>query len=306
MKYFYYSSIFLLYISILYLFPGCIGNNPYHPALPKPTHESPLISIFQANQSLTEEETERKNQARAQLKTLPFNTKDMNEKQLRIAIACYVELEDLNTAIIYLERLLIHVSDENALKPLRLQLADLYFEIGNFAKAGKHYALFKSFYPGSEEREYVQYKEILCRFYEVLAANKDQTKTKHALLLAEAYLAEKEIFIEYRNDVTIIKHECKKLLAQHEVDVFNTNMMVNNIKGAEKRLNYLKSNYEAYVTPEDILRLEITLDEHKGESIESLAKKHTQLDQLITAHQSKNESIILAHQSKKKSAIERF
>ena len=67
-------------------------------------------------------------------------------------------------AIIYLEQIIILATDQNMLKDVRLELADLYFDQGSISKASKMYASYLGLYPGSEDRAYVHYEQFYADF----------------------------------------------------------------------------------------------------------------------------------------------
>lgn len=193
------------------------------------------------------------------------NTKTMNATELRQAKLLALADENLPLAATYLEHLIMKTTDQELLKEARLELADVHFELGNMDKAAQYYSTFVTLYPGSAQCEYAEYKAILCRFYAMLAPDRDQSKTKEALALARAYL-EKGVYRTYVSEVVDIKRQCLNRLFESEAYIFDYHMKQGNFSGAKQRIISMRSEYEELVAEiePNLLAFEVRLASRQG------------------------------------------
>lgn len=197
-------------------------------------------------------------------KTTPVykNIKDMNYVELVQSRHAYGA--DAHHAIPYVERMLALCSDPVELKELRLEIAELQFTDGNLEKAEQAYREYSSYYPGSEDLEYAQYKEILCAFYQTLESDRDQTKAKEALNKSGEFLAQ-SLYHTYADDVHIIQQQCKRTIFDSEVHVFNFYLDQDKLPAAENRLAYMKEHYaDDLQLQRPIIQLEALLAQKQG------------------------------------------
>ena len=173
--------------------------------------------------------------------------KNMTIPELERAKNYCVATGNKTQAIIYLEQIIILATDQNMLKDVRLELADLYFDQGSISKASKMYASYLGLYPGSEDRAYVHYRAILCRFYETYSSDRDQTPTEEALILTQEYLnrviSDKELYAAYSTDVEIIQKQCCKKLFDHDKGILDFYYKKGNFKAAQLHLLHMKKMY---------------------------------------------------------------
>jgi outer membrane assembly lipoprotein YfiO len=192
--------------------------------------------------------------------------KDLTLPQLKAVRDYSLAVGNLEDAIKYTERWVLEATDPAELKKLRLELADLYFETGKFDRAGALFLQYISAYPGSDQREYAEYKGILCRFYGTLSSDRDQAKTHEAVALSDLYLGRPDINTTYSDEVKNIKMYCCKKLFEHEKMVFNFYLNRGSFKAAEKRLSYIKEHYVPLLSDQiaEVLALDIELARQQG------------------------------------------
>lgn len=208
------------------------------------------------NKEVVAQQKALKQKMKAELPTT--NIKDMTYDQLAIARKYYDELGYHERAVKCYERMLLISKDAMELNSLRLELADRFFEEGDFEKAGKLYTGFLEFYPGSNKREYVEYKAILAHFYLTLSCDRDQSETKNTLALTQSFLEHESIYTTYAQEVKDIQKKCYAKLTQSEVEICAFHLRHGNPKGAEQRLAYINKHlrHHAPQLEHEILALE--------------------------------------------------
>lgn len=282
-----------LSIILILLLPGC---GP-HKKQPSPKAKKQTWGLFTPSTTYRQKkETIQQKQAikKKMREELPSRLKDMNEQELKKARAYSLELGYIDMAVKYITRLIIVTQDQALRKKLRLELADIFFERGEFEKAGKLYSQFLEYYPGSEQREYVEYKAILCRFYDTLQSDRDQTKTRETLALTQRYLNKTDVYSQYVQDVQDIQHKSYIKLVESEIDIFHFNLRRKHYKSAEIHLRYIKDHYLSQVQEfePDILKLEIELAQGQGDM------QHAQQKQIELATRFGKQSTITLAQTK--------
>ncbi len=155
-------------------------------------------------------------------------------------------------AVNYLERMIAiwkpnpKQNETDKLCKLRLELADLYFDLELLEKAARNYKEFLKNYPGNENAEYVYYKLICCLFNQSGTSERDQAETKEACKLANEFL-ERETFVTYKDKVKKILALCNKKLLDVEINIFNyylnRSVVKRNYLPAQQRLDYIKENF---------------------------------------------------------------
>lgn len=229
---------------ITLLLTGCGGSNKRKKAPRQRPNKTGVFSSwtdsYLKNKETVAQQKALRQKMRDELPTTKIN--DMTFDQLVIARKYYDELGQHDRAIKCYERLLTLSKDSLQLNSLRLELADRFFEEGNFEKAGKLYTGFLEFYPGSDKREYVEYKAILAHFYLTLSSDRDQTETKNTLALTQDFLAHKDIYTTYSQEVQNIQKQCYEKLTQSEMNICAFHVRHGNNKGAEQRLAYINKH----------------------------------------------------------------
>ena len=254
---------------------------------------------------------EQKNLETAQNLTPPpelkKNIKGMTIPELITAKDYCIATDNKTQAILYLEQIITLATDQNTLKDIRLELADLYFDQGSISRASKMYTAYLGLYPGSEDRAYVHYRAILCRFYETLNADRDQTRTEEALILTQEYLnrviSDKELYMAYSTDVETIQKQCCKKLFDHDKGILEFYYKKGNFKAAQLHVAHMKKQYEKlYKEGEpELLVFECTLAQNAHDTTLLLAKQLELKTKYPEFH-----ATLVAQQQPKKSYGNRF
>ncbi len=281
-----YSTYTFLFILLL---AGCGTQN-----------QKGLLSGWSESYRQNKEFVAKQREIRSRMrKELPSsNIKDLNYEQLAAARKYYDELGYPERAVKCYERMLVLSKDPIQLNTIRIEMADRFFETGDFHKASKLYLNFLQFYPGSDKREYVEYKAILSHFYITLSSDRDQTETKTTLALTQLFLEHASIYKEYVQDVKDIQRQCYEKLVGSEMNICAFHLRHGNTKGAEQRLAYINEHYRRHVPAleNEILALETNV--------------HTQLGKPLPGMQSlTDDSVILAEnaeKSTKRAMVDRF
>jgi outer membrane assembly lipoprotein YfiO len=140
--------------------------------------------------------------------------KELKETKNRLVSTGYKE-----GAIKYLQKMISLSTNVQEIAELMLELADIYFDLGTLVKAQALYNEFARLYPGNEHAEYTFYKSILCSFYSMLEADRDQTKTRETIKHAEQFLAASALFKEYHKEVEQILSTCYEQLFTSELSI---------------------------------------------------------------------------------------
>ena len=167
----------------------------------------------------------------------------MTLDELAIAKDSAVSEHQYEKAITIIDHMIVMTTNQAYLEELRLERANLYFDLGNFERAGKLYREMTDFYPGGRYKDEIKYREVLCRFYLTLNTDRDQSKTRDALALANEYLNHPDIFKLYRDDVRGIQKQCVQKLFDAENYVFSFYLRKGNNKAAEGRIKYMKEHF---------------------------------------------------------------
>lgn len=233
------------------------------------------------------------------------DAKQLNDIELRQAADLSIKLGWFDKALLYLQQLITNSKDSELIKVVKLEIADLLFEMGKLAKAQDAYAEFLELYPGCKHAEYAQYKNILCAFYQTLSPDRDQTPTRQTLALTESYLEKGLAYKQYRTEVAQIRQQCNVLLYENDVDIFNHYLKSKKYSSAAGRLAHIKMQHLPKLPnfEPNVLTLECRLAKAQGDTqvyelkLAQLNKKYPQHDQVTrVAHNS----------SKKKDYATRF
>jgi outer membrane assembly lipoprotein YfiO len=227
---------------------------------------------------------------------LKKNPKTMTLLELRQVKVLALQDDNLPLAATYLEHIITQATDQLILKDSRLELADIQFDLGNMDKAAAYYSTFVLLYPGSSQCEYAEYKAILCRFYGMMSCDRDQTKTKEALVLARAYL-ENNVYRQYKEQVQDIKQQCLTRLFESEKYIFDFHLKQANFTGAQQRIMNIRNTYHE-IMPEiepAILTLEIRL----AIAQDNQEIRQTKESELLAKYPDEGKNLLAALSSKK-------
>ncbi len=169
--------------------------------------------------------------------------------------------ENKEIAVKAVQHMIPLCNDQIRLEKLRIEIADLYFDLGKLEQAEKLYKEFVALYPNSPHTEYALYKEILCRYYDILSCDRDQTITQETLVLTQRYLSHSEVYKQYITDVQSIEKHCYNRLFEHELSIFDFYINKGNYKAAQKRLDAIKTKFDKRLIEQEqtILVAEIEL-----------------------------------------------
>lgn len=177
--------------------------------------------------------------------------KNMNLPELAKVLEYGKIVKDSELVFKVYAQIFSQVIEQDAMKVYRLDVADYCFSIEDYEKASIFYDQFYSFYPGSNQSEYAQYKSILCSFYLSLSFDRDQTLTNKTIAQIDQFLlmAKEAKFIE---EIKTIRSSCRQRLFDHEVYVFESYLRLHRFISAQHRLDYISTkftdikNIEAY------------------------------------------------------------
>lgn len=215
-----------------------------------------------------------------------------------------IKNEDLEGAIRIAERMVPLAKKLIDLEKISLDLADLYFQAGQFEKAAQKYTEFTKLYPGNENIEHALYHAIECNFKNILDAEHDQTTTKETVELTKQFLDRATIFVEFTDKVLDIQKQCYNRLIESEQSIISFYMDRGNYKSVQKRLDNLKKDYLDFMPKleANILMFDIRLAE-KQNTPDILIAKRTELEHKFPNF---NEVVKMAEAQQAKSFTNRF
>lgn len=187
--------------------------------------------------------------------------RNMNYAELNTFKEKCLASNDRYNAIRTLERMVPICTDLEKLKGILLELADLLFDDGKLEAAGKMYREFVKYYPGNEKVEYALYKAVVCKFYVILDAERDQSNTRDAIELASKFLEREEIFATHSKEVRHMREQCYQRLFENEIGIFNFYCSRKRYKSARTRLTNIRKEFIDLIPTSDpyLITLEIEL-----------------------------------------------
>ena len=220
----------------------------------------------------------------------------MEYEELEQAKNKQIIADNKEVAVKYLEQMLKLCDDINKLAQHLAELADLLFDCSKFEKAGKIYTEFTNLYPGNQQIEYASYRAILCSFYQILDAERDQTKTEETIQLTDNFLERADIFRQYKDEVYGIQTTCYQKLVASEINICTFYIKKSSYKSAQKRLDSLRAEWLPKIptVENQIIMLEIALAEKKGDTAivlekqQELKKKYPEEITLVAKNKKKN------------------
>lgn len=163
-------------------------------------------------------------------------------------------------AINYVDRMLELTKDLSEIRELRLQAADLYFDIREFAIAQKKYTDFAQYYPNHPQAEHAEARAIEAAWMQSLTPDRDPSNTHEVIEMANAFLKNSN-YSEKREQVKNIKREALVKLLCKEINTIEFYLRQNNTKAVEKRIEFIKREFKELID-EKILRLEPIQEYH--------------------------------------------
>jgi outer membrane protein assembly factor BamD len=145
-------------------------------------------------------------------------------------------------AVNIIEDMVRKYPDHAKIGKCKLLLGDLYFSLKQYPSAFEYYSNYHTCYPSDERAEYAKYKATLSTFYQTLKFDCDQSITENTIKQCSEY-ASYQHYTKYIRDIHDIKNTCKEKLINKEIYVYNFYLRKNELKAAEGRLEFLKTNY---------------------------------------------------------------
>lgn len=170
----------------------------------------------------------KKREKRNTMRTMPYEQLAAMKKQA-------LEKNDFEVAIRCVERQLKLCDDIDEIAKLLIELGDLHFESGAKIKAEQIYAHFRTLYPGSQLVEYAHYKNILAAFHSTYSYDRDQTKTRAVIDLADEFLKQ-DLFVKYRDETENIRRQCFQKLFESEQGICQFHLDYKRPQAAKERI----------------------------------------------------------------------
>lgn len=217
----------------------------------------------------------------------------MNLDELKQKKDDLITANDKLTAIKYAEKMIPMCNDLDERGLIMLDLADLYLDTGNLKKAESLYKEFAALYPNYKVKEEdltekALYKEIMCSFFSILDADRDQTKTKETISLTDAFLC-RPVFTTYKKDVENIKKQCCRRSIDSEISIVNYYLHRGSIRAAEHRIAKMEQHFSSQIdflpeAPTLINDLKMALNQRKHEFGIQTPMLIAQKEQVIEDH----------------------
>ena len=247
-----YSPIYIFILTILFSPLLLAKNNSMMPRQnPFKKPHKPTIRLKFADQrpEIAEksegEEKILEGNFRGTLKAHEFDNLSLVE--LRERKIDHVNSSDKEIAVKYIEKMMILCQEQKELKELRLELANLHFDLEDYEKSGKAYAEYISFYPNDVLTEFAAFREVLALDLQKNDPDRDQLMTKDAILKGKLFI-KNEQYKTYRKGVLDILQDCYKSILDNEICIFRFYVNIKkNPRSAECRLEYIKKEVAPYI-----------------------------------------------------------
>lgn len=226
--------------------------------------------------------------------------KGMSEEELREFATICVALEYFEEALKGLEQLIAITKNMLIAKEARIEIADIYFEKGEWKTAGEKYNEFIALYPADKYIDYAQYKSIISFYYCLPTHDRDQKTTQEVIEKANELLKKDHPF---KDDIMQIRKYCYRKLYEHNADIFNHYVKKGSYAAAEKRLSQIKKEFSA-ATVDNLEELTLGLDYKLACAQHDISKK-TLLEQKLAGFPN-SQAVKLASAQPVKSYVEFF
>ncbi|OGB83810.1 hypothetical protein A3F66_03100 [candidate division TM6 bacterium RIFCSPHIGHO2_12_FULL_32_22] len=169
-------------------------------------------------------------------------------------------------AIKYVEKMMIVSSDQTEIKQLRLELANLHFDLEDYEKSAKAYNDYVSYYPSDKYTEFALFREALSLDLKKNDPERDQFITREAIAKCKQFI-KNEHYVTYKKGIIDILRDCYTNLLENELYILNFYLNIkHNVRSAEKRLEYIKSEILPYLkkdAQERVDKIEEELNAHR-------------------------------------------
>lgn len=207
-------------------------------------------------------------------------------------------------AAMYLELMIKKATGKEVLRQLRLELADLFFEIGQLKQASRLYTMYLSLYPGDANRAYVHYQAILCHYYMTFTTDRDQTPTEETVRLAQEYAdklaSDKNTYLAYSKDVEDIQFKCFKKLYESDLNIYAFYMNKKSYNAAKVHLANMKKRFVPILNEceKELLTCELEVAKKLNDN-ELIAARQSELEHKYPniQHESIKHDVLLAQNS---------
>ena len=235
--------------------------------------------------------------------------RDLTYDELKINKERLVKEGKKDAAINHLEKMIPLSNDIEELRDMTLEIADLLFETGNLKKSEILYRRFVQLYPSDKNTEYASYKGILCGFWQTLDSQRDQTKTKDTIQMAEEFIERSDVFTKYTGEVSKILVQCNNSIFESEENIFRFYINRGDFLSAKNRLENMEKEFKALEGAEPKM---ILLACELAEAIDDKKLLEEKSNELQTKFPNYQETITLAQNNttkdkdKKSSFVDKF
>ncbi len=184
-------------------------------------------------------------------------------------------------AVVYLEEALGRFSDNEKIHQVKMSLAELNFDNGNYQAAHELYENFNQLYPADAQAEYAKYKSILSMYRQTLDVHCDQTETEETIKLCREYL-QKGVYKKFKKEIGDIQKLCENRLFNKEIYVFNFYFNKGKYDAAGHRLKTIKHKFATVLAEHEdqLLYLECKL----AQKVKNKKLIRQNLDELLTKY----------------------
>lgn len=173
--------------------------------------------------------------------------KNMSYEELEATKNSLLAAGDKERAAKYLQKMRALTTDGHQMAQIMLDLADIYFELGKLEKAEVLYQEYVRLYLGSPHVEYACYRAILCSFYNILDADRDQSKTKSTIASCEQFLARSSVFREFKKEVEDLLARCQEHLFASELRIARHYAGQGKMVAAQHRLAIVEKDFDGKI-----------------------------------------------------------
>jgi len=166
-----------------------------------------------------------------------------DQQELKTRITSALEVGNYEYVKDLLHKYISTYPDDAKLPSFRLMLADVYYELEQYAAAYETYNAYHQYYPSSKHAEYALYKAAHAQFAQSNDVACDATPVEKTIELCNDYLAKGE-YQEYRAQIKELLHTCQQRLLNKEFLIAKAYMAQNRLASAKNRLKYISDTFD--------------------------------------------------------------
>lgn len=233
-------------------------------------------------------------------KALSKRTKVMSFDEAAVALNYYRDQKHNDMIVKCGERLLaVGGSNQEVMRQARLDLAQAFLDQNKYTEAEKHALDYLTYYPGAQESKHASYIAIKALFLSQSDSSRNQQKTSDTIEQAEIYLKKYPTDTQHTEEIQDILDKSYLKLIRNEMNIIESQINMFNyanrkgaLKGANKRIAYVKKQYLKHAPQAErkLLELEITLAQTEGNT-PLVTEKKAVLAKLGTPKLAQEESI---------------